>query len=111
MLIRIPKPVVDDDIIERGPSPDRNSEAIFVDPISGIVIVVDQGSGSRGKAIKQRRQSLLWRSLLSRWLTAAKAASSMIIPLEPDGRLQPVLSPANWGRHPAHRAGQSPRKN
>jgi hypothetical protein len=111
MLIRIPKPVADDDIIERGPSPDRNSEAIFVDPLSGIVIVVDQGSGSRGSALKRHRQSPLWRSLLSHWLTAAKAASSIIIPHEPDSWLQPVSSPANWARHQGRRTGQNPRKN
>ena len=110
MLIRIPKPIADDELIERDPNPDRNSEVCFVDPLSGIVIVVDQGSGSRGRAVKRRRQSPLWRSLLSRWLTAAKAATSVIIPLEPDGRLQSVLSPTHWGRHPVHRAGQSSRK-
>ncbi|MBV8737745.1 MAG: hypothetical protein JO007_10905 [Alphaproteobacteria bacterium] len=111
VLIRIPKPIANDELIERVPNPDRNSEAIFVDPLSGIVIIVDQGSGARGGAVKRRRQSPLWRSLLSHWLTAAGAASSMIISREPDGRLQPVSSPAHWARHQAHRAGQSPRKN
>jgi hypothetical protein len=111
VLICIPKPVADDELIERVPNPDRNSEIYVVDPLSGIVIVVDQGSGSRGRAVKRRRQSPLWRSLLSRWLTAAKAASSVIIPREPDGRLQPVSSPVNWGRHQARRAGQSPRES
>jgi hypothetical protein len=89
VLICIPKPVADDELIERDPNPDGNSEVCFVDPLSGIVIVVDQGSGSRGRAVKRRRQSPLWRSLMARWLTAAKAAGSVIIPLKPDSRLQP----------------------
>jgi hypothetical protein len=69
-----------------------NPDAIFVDPLSGIVIIVNQGSGSRQRAVKRRRPSPLWRSPLSRWLTAAQAACAEIIPIEPDGRLQ---SPAN----------------
>jgi hypothetical protein len=107
VLIRIPKPVSDDESIERVPNSDGDSEAIFVNPLSGVVIVVDQGFGCRGRARKRRRQSPLWRSLLSRWLTAARAASSMIIHLEPEARLQPVSSPVNRGRHQAGRAGQS----
>jgi hypothetical protein len=59
VLIRISKPVADDELIERDPDPSRNSEAIFVDPLSGIVIVVDQGSGTRGRAVKRRAQSPL----------------------------------------------------
>ena len=107
MLIRIPRPIANDELIERVSNPDGNSEICFVDPFSGIVIVVDQGSGSRGRAVKRRRQSPLWRSLLSRWLTAAKAAGSVIIPLEPDGRLQPDHHRLIGG-HQARRAGQSP---
>src|SRR5271170_7704146 len=83
MLIRIPKPVADDEFIERVSNPDGNSEICFVDPLSGIVIVVDQDSGSRGRTVKRRRQSPLWRSLLSRWLTEAKASSSAIVLPEP----------------------------
>jgi hypothetical protein len=111
VLIRIPKPAADDELIARVSDPDGNSEAIFVDPLSGIVIVVDQDSAFQGRGLKRRRQSPLWRSLLSRWLTAAQAASSMIIPHKPDGRLQPVSSPAHWARHQAHRAGQSSKQN
>jgi hypothetical protein len=84
VLTRIPKPDADDELIEHVPNPDGNSEICFVDPLSGLVIVVDQGSGSRGRAVKRRRQSPLWGSLLSSWLTEAKAASSAIVPLEPD---------------------------
>jgi hypothetical protein len=67
----------DDELIERDPA-----ETVFVDPLSGIVIVVDRGSGTRGRAVKRSAQSPLWRSLLSRRLAAARAAGSAIIPLE-----------------------------
>src|SRR5271170_4173489 len=109
MLIRIPKPVADDEFIERVSNPDGNSEICFVDPLSGIVIVVDESSGSRGRAVKRRRRSPLWRSLLSRWLAAAGAAGSAIIPLESDGALRPALSPANPRRLQAHRDRQNQR--
>ena len=47
MLIRISKePVSDDELIERVRNSDGGSEAIFVGPLSGIVIVVDQEAGS-----------------------------------------------------------------
>ena len=59
MLIRIPRPIANGELIERVSNPDGNSEVCFVDPLSGIVIVVDQGSGSRGRAVKRRRQSPL----------------------------------------------------
>jgi hypothetical protein len=81
VLIHIPRPLADNPVAEHGPNPDRNSEVTVVDPLSGIVIIIDQASaekgGARHGAVKRRRYSPLWRSSLSRWLAPAQAGSAI----------------------------------
>jgi hypothetical protein len=82
MLIRIPKPLADNTLAEHAPDPGRNSKVTVVDPLSGIVIIIDPASaeegGSRRRAVKRRRYSL-WRSSLSRWLAPAAAETGSAI--------------------------------
>jgi hypothetical protein len=47
MLIRIPKPLADNALAEHGPDSDRNSKVTVVDPLSGIVIIIDPASAEK----------------------------------------------------------------
>ncbi|GEM_PF-1548427 len=76
MLIRIPEPIADDQIGAFDWYPDRGSEITFVDPFSGVVVVVDRtaaGIGGGGGAAKRGGLSWFWRSLLARGRAAATA--------------------------------------
>jgi hypothetical protein len=79
MLIRIPKPLADNALAEHAPDP----EVTVVDPLSGIVIIIDPASaeegGARRRAVRRRRYSPLWRSSLSRWLAPAPAEAGSAI--------------------------------
>lgn len=83
MLIHIPKPLADNALAEHDPDPDRNSVVTVVDPLSGIVIIIDPASaeegGARRRVVKRRRYSPLWRSSLSRWLAPAPAKAGSVI--------------------------------
>jgi hypothetical protein len=60
VLIRIPKPIADNAFAD---SPGPDSEITVVDPLSGIVIIVDPASaeenGPRRRAVEHRRYSQL----------------------------------------------------
>jgi hypothetical protein len=76
VLIRIPEPIADDQIGAFDWYPDRGSEITFVDPFSGVVVVVDRTSdriGGGGGAASLRDLSWLWHSLLARGRAAATA--------------------------------------
>jgi hypothetical protein len=82
VLIRIPNPLADN-VFANSPGPDGNSGIAVVDPLSGIVIIVDPASaeenGPRRRAVKHCRYSPLWRSLLSRRLASASAEAGSAI--------------------------------